>query len=128
MHILIVDDEPLVRAMAKRSLRDHECDMASNGDEALELQAENHFDLVITDLRMPGMNGHELACALLEQTNAPQVIVISGCHNERLTQDLLARGVQAVFQKPLEFSTFEQAVNNAVETPFLDQQSECNAN
>lgn len=119
MRILIVDDEPLVRALAKRALRDHECEMASNSDEALDLAGEKYFDLVITDLRMPGMNGHELVCELLEHPSTPKIIVISACNDPRIKRDLIARGVLAVFPKPIEFATFEQKVTQTLAAPVI---------
>ena len=112
MHILIVDDEPLVRAMAKRALRDYECDMASDSEEALELYEEHHYDLVVTDLLMPGKNGHQLTCELLDLEDAPQIIVITACADARLRQDLLSRGVKQVFTKPMDLAALETEVES----------------
>ena len=60
--ILVVDDEPAITiALAKKLRRDgYECLTASSGREALGCLGAEHLDLVITDVRMPGMSGIEL--------------------------------------------------------------------
>ena len=65
INVLIVDDEPFIR-QGLQILIDWEqhgfciCKEASNGMEAIELIKEYHFDLVITDIKMPEMNGIDL--------------------------------------------------------------------
>src|SRR4051812_28456344 len=56
-HLLIVEDDPLVQRSLMRALRGHVCVAASNGREALRLLGFQAFDLVITDVDMPVMNG-----------------------------------------------------------------------
>lgn len=62
--VLFVDDEPRVLDAIQRMLRPYrdelEMEFASNGDEALRLFAERKFDIVVSDIRMPGMDGAEL--------------------------------------------------------------------
>ncbi len=61
-HILLVEDNKINQFLAKRLLEKHgfSLDMASNGEEAIELIKEKYFDLVLMDVQMPGMNGYEL--------------------------------------------------------------------
>lgn len=56
-HLLIVDDDPVVQRSLIRALHEHTCATASNGMEALALLASSVFDLIITDVDMPVMNG-----------------------------------------------------------------------
>ena len=67
--ILVVDDEPVVRTIVARGLREggYEVAAAPNGAAALELLLQRPFDLFITDLVMPGMTGYELIENLHEQ-------------------------------------------------------------
>ncbi len=60
--ILIVDDEPTVIRVVKLGLEraGHEVTSANNGAEALDLLRESHFDVMVTDLNMPKMDGREL--------------------------------------------------------------------
>ena len=56
-HLLIVEDDPVVQRSLIRALRDHTCVAASNGREALDWLETCEFDLVISDVDMPVMNG-----------------------------------------------------------------------
>lgn len=56
-YLLIVDDDPVIQRSLMRVLRDHICIAASNGLEALRLLKTQAFDLVVTDVDMPVMNG-----------------------------------------------------------------------
>lgn len=69
--ILIVDDTTSMRQMISFTLNSagHEVLEASDGDEALKLANENTFDLIITDINMPNMDGIELVRSLRNNTN-----------------------------------------------------------
>lgn len=56
-HLLIVEDDPVIQRSLLRALRDHACVVASNGLDALRLLSTRPFDLVLTDVDMPVMNG-----------------------------------------------------------------------
>ncbi len=58
-NILVVDDEPVIREVVNVILtgKGYDVDLASNGDEAIEVSGKKSFDLVISDVLMPGMNG-----------------------------------------------------------------------
>jgi DNA-binding response OmpR family regulator len=74
--ILIVDDEPPVcRSLASAlSGRSYIVDTALNGEEALEKERENHYDVVVADLMMPGISGMDLLKTL--KKDRPEVMVI----------------------------------------------------
>ena len=80
--ILIVDDEPIVK-IALRSILPWEehgfsiCGTASNGLEALPLIEQHHPDVIITDLKMPGMDGLELIRTLKEKNCPGEILVLS---------------------------------------------------
>ena len=75
--ILIVDDEPLIRSMYTSIFTDHNCIEANNGRAAI-LQIQHHaIDLVITDLRMPEMNGVELIRGLKGLGYSVPIVVIT---------------------------------------------------
>lgn len=102
---LVVDDEPYVRDLTTRALsrRALQCDTAANGVEALLLARQYRYDIVITDLRMPEMNGHALATELLAWPSRPKVMVLTGLQEPLLVQDLQRRGVDEVLQKPIDY-------------------------
>jgi HD-like signal output (HDOD) protein/ActR/RegA family two-component response regulator len=80
--VLFVDDEPLVlRAMQRvlRTLRENfEASFAGSGEEALKLLAEGHFDVLISDMRMPGMDGAALLAHAQKRFPATARVILSG--------------------------------------------------
>lgn len=79
MKVLIADDEPLARERLARlvdALPGYSVlpDMAANGEEALKLIEDLHPDIVLMDIRMPGMDGLQAAARLCEQSHAPAVV------------------------------------------------------
>lgn len=80
--ILFVDDEQNVLSGLRRMLRalrnEYEFSFAEGGKEALALMDEHHFDLVVSDMRMPGMDGAELLRAVKERSPATIRVVLSG--------------------------------------------------
>ncbi|MGH7134621.1 MAG: response regulator, partial [Pirellulales bacterium] len=114
---LVVDDEPSVRMIATRELSRYGfiCDAARDGLHALELLADARYDVVVTDLRMPGMNGHALAVDLLNRPNRPVVVVLTGVTEPRLAKDLIARGVDDILFKPIDQSILASKVRSLVE-------------
>ena len=80
--MLIVDDEPLIRRAFQRAFgRDKEVLTASGGAEAIaHLETSDPFDLIFTDMMMPGMDGHQLYCEIESRwpSQAPNVVFMSG--------------------------------------------------
>ena len=78
--ILLVDDDDNLREIIGRFLRqaDHVVTMAANGNEALRLVGDGVFDLVITDLVMPGKEGIETIMELRRKLPALKIIAMSG--------------------------------------------------
>lgn len=115
--VLFVDDEPSVLQGLGRLLRPlrDQWDMAfvSRGDEALELLSREPFDVILTDMRMPGMDG----LALLEQvmTRFPQVvrIVFSG-HSDQAAILRSAKAVHQFLAKPCDRETLVRAVGKVL--------------
>lgn len=76
--VLVVDDEPLARERIKRLVQDIEhyevCGEAGNGEESLDVAARTHPDIVLMDIRMPGMDGLEAAKQFAKIEHAPALI------------------------------------------------------
>jgi DNA-binding NarL/FixJ family response regulator len=118
---LIVDDEPVVRLATMRALTrvGFACEPAANGTEALLRVKESKFDVVVTDLRMPQMNGHCLAVELLALAQRPAVVVLTGAVDPRLAKDLMTRGVDEVCHKPIEYAAFATQVKEIADARAL---------
>jgi DNA-binding NtrC family response regulator len=113
--ILIVEDEPEMREALKHVLRvDYEVLAYSNGQEALaELgKTDKPVDLVITDIRMPGMSGYELILKMREKTPAPLIIAMSVYFDDdpELTVEIKKRAACLV-RKPLDLMEMKLLVD-----------------
>ena len=104
--ILIVDDEPQITRVLKTTLssRGYSTRTASDGDDALQLMKEWSPDLLITDLRMPNMDGLELCRHLRTKSQIP-IIVLSVRGEERTKVEALDAGADDYVTKP--FNTNE---------------------
>ena len=103
-HILVIDDDPGIRDSLTLMLRTagHTIETAANGRAGLELAARMRFDLVITDVLMPEMDGAEAVRALRALPESPRILVMTG--GAVLGADLMALageyGVDASIAKP----------------------------
>jgi len=101
---LVVDDEPAVRSLVVRILSDHGfcCDAAQNGVEALEMIFAGQYDVVVTDLRMPQLQGGVFATSLLNCVEPPAVVVLTGVTRPSVAEELISCGVDDVLFKPID--------------------------
>ena len=101
--ILVVDDEPLTRFLIGSILKRHGYHVieAANGLEAQELVSKWRFDLVITDLNMPKMDGVELALQINAKWPETAVILTSGYFSQK-AQKLISAGLAGFIYKPIE--------------------------
>jgi CheY-like chemotaxis protein len=85
-------------------------EVADNGQEALELTNRVDFDLVITDLNMPEMNGIELIEQLKEQDFNGTILGCTATVNDSETQQMIEKGAKGVITKPISLDLIEQAL------------------
>lgn len=115
--ILFVDDEPKVLDGLKRMLypyrRDWDMVFVGSGEQALQALSESHFDVLITDMRMPGMNGLELLAQVVERF--PQVIrmVLSGTADTEITLSSVTLAHQYL-AKPCDAGALRATVERAL--------------
>lgn len=115
-HILVVDDEPAIVKMYKRSLESHGYSVTSRTSsvDALSdiLAKPRHFDLVITDMSMPNMTGLQLAKAIKEVSPQLPLILCTGYSDEISEKDSLTTNtVEAVLMKPVPISLLIDNIN-----------------
>lgn len=115
VRILIVDDEPsvLLTLAANLELEGFEVLTAGDPREALELAEREEFDVLLTDVRMPGMDGVELYRRLKVMKPALRTIVMTAFAGEELLDQGLQEGVYTVLRKPFDIGQLAQLANRA---------------
>ena len=116
-HLLIVDDEaPLREAIAER-LADHGfiVEQAGNGEDALERLAAFAFDILITDLKLPGINGRQVLDAAIERYPEMIAIVITGYGTVKDAVEAIKQGASDFIAKPFQFDALMHVLRSAME-------------
>ncbi|WP_410511674.1 response regulator [Paenibacillus sp. BR2-3] len=113
--VLIVDDEPLVREYLKLHITSNHPDWevageAMDGQEAWEMLQEIRVHLVITDIKMPVVDGLELCRRLSQAKNPPIILILSGFDEFSLAQEAIRFGVQSYLLKPVIFDELVEAL------------------
>ncbi|MCW8887151.1 MAG: transporter substrate-binding domain-containing protein, partial [Motiliproteus sp.] len=119
LHILVVDDNAMVRQSLSEILKSltFEVDTASSGEEAIQQIAETktHFDLVLMDWNMPGINGIDAARKIREHPDLPHpptVVMITSYGREELMQEARAVGIKDFLVKPVTPSLLFDSIMN----------------
>lgn len=102
MRILVVDDEESILVPLEFLLKKagHEVALARTGEEALKALAQGHFDLVVLDLMLPGLDGFAVLERLPPLPKRPKVLVLTARGREADRAKAEALGVQAFMAKP----------------------------
>lgn len=108
--ILVVDDDQVVGKSFERVLtnKGYRVDTALSGREAFEKYAGADFDMVFTDLRMPGQDGLEVARRIKEMNPWLPIVVVTGYGTQEAEEKAKAIGVAEFLQKPLTPSIIEE--------------------
>lgn len=117
--LLVVDDEPSVRAVSKALLqrRGFAVTTAKGGREAVALVTANpsRFRLVLLDLTMPDMDGEETFRALRRIAPQLRVILMSGYNEQEVTRQFVGRGLAAFLAKPFRAEELDSAVRRVLD-------------
>jgi CheY-like chemotaxis protein len=115
--VLVIDDERSIREMYRDFLRMLGCrsDCVANGAEALAQFEPGRYDLILTDLVMPGLSGLDVAAAIRGRDRAVPIVMITG-------SDLTSgSGIEALdlvlLRKPIAFEAFKDAVRRLLAVP-----------
>ncbi len=115
--ILVVDDEKNILALSKKILRNggFEVKTASSGEEALTLLDSEPVDLLLTDIKMPGMSGLELLKRFKKQSPDNAAVIFTGHGTIDMTLEAMRIGADGFVLKPFTKSELMDTINNAVE-------------
>jgi len=116
LSVLHVDDDPVNLRVVEEILTafGHRAVKALSGPEALEALSRQAFDVVLTDISMPGLNGKELLDKMVELYPGTTVIVVSGHSDQGQAESLLSHGAFDYLLKPFRLEVVEESVKRAV--------------
>jgi len=117
VHLLLVEDEaPLRSAVAERLAGEgYHVVQAESGEQALEALNEFAFDVVVTDLRLPGVDGTRVVEAAIERYPDIIAIVVTGYGTVRDAVEVIKRGATDFVTKPFQFDELQHALRSALE-------------
>ncbi|MCA9088214.1 MAG: protein kinase [Planctomycetaceae bacterium] len=109
---LIVDDDPTTHHLLPLAFgrEGFLCDVATSGAQALDLCRERRYDVVVTDLDVPDMNGRRLVRELLSCMSGSRIIVHTAEIAPKIARELIAEGVDDIVCKPLDYALFASKI------------------
>ncbi len=132
--LLIIDDERSIRNTLKEILADegHEVDVAENGTQGLEMAQNKAYDLIYSDIKMPGMDGLEVLEKIVESRKSKveseesidcPVVMITGHGDVETAVQALKAGAYDFLLKPLDLNRILITTKNALESKTLKQET-----
>jgi len=117
--VLVVDDDPAVRKSFDRVLtgKGYAVITAENGEEALRKLNEEKYDIVYSDIRMPGMSGLEVAEKIRARRPWTPVVIITGYGTDIAEERAKAAGVSKFLHKPLSPAMIEDSARDVLAVP-----------
>jgi DNA-binding NtrC family response regulator len=114
--ILVVDDEEHVRTLFRRVLQKegYEVDCAASGNEAIEKLGRDSFDLVVTDLKMNGIDGLDLVRRGKTANQGLPFILISGYGTAQTAVSAAREGADVFLMKPIDMTELRSAVRTGL--------------
>lgn len=114
--ILVVDDDDAIRdTLYDLFSEDHLCHVAATAERALEWLAKDVYDVVLTDISMPGLSGVELLGYVRQNRPQTPVIIISGIQDEDHARGMIQLGAFDYLLKPFGLEDVERSVARAIE-------------
>lgn len=122
--VLVVDDERAIRDTLREILEDagYEVAVAEDGVKALEQFNQERYDVVLCDIKMPGMDGIELLDKLQAESEVP-VVMVSGHGTIETAVDAIKRGAYDYIEKPLDLNRLLVSIRNALDKSHLVTES-----
>lgn len=113
--ILVVDDDETIRDMLYDLFEEnHRCHVAETAEHALSYLETEHYDVILTDISMPGLSGLELLGHMRQSQPDTPVIVITGIQDQEHAQGLLKLGAFDFLLKPFRLEDIEASVEKAI--------------
>lgn len=122
MKVLLVDDEEsFVKTLSERlNMRDMKSDTVFGGQQALDFVDENEPDVMVLDLKMPGIDGMEVLRRIKKRYPHIQVIILTGHGTDKDEDEARRLGIYDYVQKPADIETLAQKIKAAFKTRIQD--------
>ncbi len=116
IRILVMEDDPTISSALDMILSEagYDVDVAETGEAALELFDQKHYNLLIADLKLPGINGMEVIRQVKEKKPKTQVIVITGVGTQPIADEALALGAHDFLPKPFTDDQIKTAIDEVL--------------
>ena len=119
--VLIVDDEKHTREGLQMALADsYDVSIAANAEEAFNLMAADEYDVILTDLRMPGKSGLKVIDKALQLSHKPAVIMMTAYGNIESAVEAMKRGAVDFLTKPVNIERLELLIQRALKSKTLE--------
>ena len=119
--VLIIDDEKHTREGLQQALIDNfDVSVAANADEAFNLMDAQPFDVIVTDLRMPGKSGLKVIDKALALPHRPAVLMMTAYGNIETAVEAMKRGAVDFLTKPVNIERLEVLIQRALKTRTLE--------
>lgn len=117
--LLIVDDHALVRSGMRAVLEDRApisaIDEASNGERAVDMAAQSHYDMVLMDMNLPGMNGLEASERIIQYLPEVRIIMVTGQVDAALSRSFAQAGITGYISKDSNADEIRNAVRRVID-------------
>lgn len=112
--LIVDDDEVILNTLADLFSEEYQCDTAGTAEDALKQLESQDYDLVITDISMPGMSGEDLLGFFKTHRPRTPVFFISGTTDRQYAERLLVKGAYGYLLKPFRLEEIEAKVTQAI--------------
>src|SRR5262245_19009266 len=116
-HLLLVDDEAPLREVIAERLTEQgiRVTQAANGEKAVDLLSQFAFDAVVSDLRLPGLNGRDVIDTALRLYPGMIAIAVTGYGTVKDAVEIIKRGAAVFVTKPFQFEELMHVLHTAIE-------------
>lgn len=119
--LLVDDEEEFIKALAERlNMRDVGSDLAFDGEQALQIVKDQEPDVMVLDLKMPGIDGMEVLRRVRKAYPQVQVIILTGHGTEKDEEEAKRLGAFAYLQKPVNLDQLIQTMRKAYKKKMED--------
>ena len=116
VRIMIIEDDEAMRSLLEDFFEEEgfETDSASNGADALRILSKDHLDLIVTDIRMPGLTGLDILPRVRRLKPETPIIVMTAYGSEDVRRRSLESGATTYLEKPIHLSKLRTLIHEMI--------------